>query len=125
MGLLVEMPLSEHDKLYISTLAQDTSKGHGARINKIKDAAAGNADREAEMTEGLAHAYATIYVQKQSEGVPGHYFFGTYQIPAHFQPRVKQHIPLIMMAKAAATGGKHRRHTKSRTHKRRSRKSRK
>jgi hypothetical protein len=117
------MPLSEHDRLYISTLAQDTSKGHTARINKIRDAAAGNEDREAEMIEGLAHAYATIYVQKQLAGNTVDYFFGSYQIPEAFRPRVKQHISLIMIAKAAATGGK--RHRRTRRHKRRSRKSRK
>ncbi len=100
------MPLSEADRLYISTLAQDTSKGHRARINKIREVTAGNDVRQSEMIEGLSHAYATLYVQKQMAGEPIVHFFGIYQIPADFQERVKAHIPLIQMAKAAGTGGR-------------------
>ena len=113
------MPLSEADRLYISTLAQDTSQGHRARLNKIKEVSAGDADREAEMIEGLAHAYATLYVQKKMAGEGVDHFYGTYQIPEAFRPRVKAHIPLIMMAKAASAGGRRRRTRRKRSTRRR------
>jgi hypothetical protein len=100
------MPLSEEDRLYISALVQDTSKGHRARINKIKEVTAGDDARQAEMIEGLAHAYATLYVQKKMAGESVVYFFGTYQIPEDFKKRVEAHIPIIMIAKAAGEGGR-------------------
>jgi hypothetical protein len=115
------MPLSENDRLYISTLVQDTSKGHRARINKITEVAAGDEARKEEMIEGLAHAYATLYVQKKMAGQSVDLFYGTYQIPVDFQDRVKAHIPIITMAKAAGAGGRRKSRRRARSTKRRHR----